>query len=100
MQPQESARQTTKEAPQQGPATEQRIGGNSSEAGSWGRSLALLSHFRIVAWAPLPLVDDLVCAKMECGVLLKLFEAMSLAPGTFDLNIAQYYQPADSRAGS
>jgi hypothetical protein len=42
-----------------------------SEAGSWCVCSALQSHFGIIAWAWLPLMDDLVRANTECCVLLR-----------------------------
>src|ERR1700690_17908 len=57
--PEGSARQATKQAPHRSQALEQRIGEKSFDAGSWGGCLAFQSHFRILAWARLPLMPDL-----------------------------------------
>ena len=56
--PEAPALQTTKPAPRRSQAVEQKIGENPCEAGSWWVCLAQ-SHFRILAWARLPLMPDL-----------------------------------------
>src|ERR1700687_6300170 len=66
-QPEGLARQATKQSPRRWQAIEPRIGENPCEAVSWGVCLAFQSHFRIIAWAGLPLMADLA---REHGVLL------------------------------
>ena len=58
--PEGSALQATKQARRRWQAIEQRIGENPCEAVPWVVCLAFQSHFRIIAWAGVALIADLV----------------------------------------
>src|SRR5260370_31294817 len=75
--PEGSVRQATKQAPRRWQAIEQRIGEDPCEAMSWSMCLAFQSHFRIIAWAGLPLMADLA---HEPGVLLSRQANRAQAP--------------------